>query len=707
MNDNGGINGRPIQYIQYTEQLNPTHEAALAHKLVESDKVVGIVGNTSFAECGTNWKYYKSKGFIVIGAGVQAECFDAVLRRVEHGAALQQHGRRPVPARARREVDRHRLARHDLAVRRRLPAEDGQAAPGSRTRSSRRCCRSPTPTPTLHLVSRRPATAAASSSTSRPTRRPRSCRRRSRRASSTRSSGARRRRSPTRPWRGSSRSSTTRSSSTRSSEPHRRGPDETLYRQVNTKYAPKIALQAFGQMGYMDAKFATMALLSIKGADHRGVVQRGGEGAQEREDRHALQAVLRRQHPLPHPEQRRHHRHLQRRQGRRRSSKASRRTSTRRSPRRAPGRRSTSWTATRTEAGRDRQKTQIRASVVAMHSIVALRGVRRRVAVPQAVHRVRPCARRGVCALRGRHRRAVPDDRRAEPRVRRRRCRGRPDRVLDDQPHELARTGSPTSTCVAFGGVVNLALRVRVRPRLREAGSAREDDGDARPGADPARDHGLAGSGGRGVRALPDAPTSTHRYDDLRREREPHADPRARVRDRRSPSATTVFLRCTSLGTAYRAVANDREITATLGVPVRRVEASAWFGSGLVCGVAGLLLADLYTSLDYSALTFLVISSLAAALIGRLRVALGDARRRAHGRARPGGPDAVRVGDRVPGGDAVRALDHRPALALAQARRRHLADDAVSRMDAARRARAGRGAAPRWPSSRRRSSAGS
>ena len=82
---------------------------------------------------------------------------------------------------------------------------------------------------------------------------------------------------------------------------------------------------------------------------------------------------------------------------------------------------------------------------------------------------------------------------------------------------------------------------------------------------------------------------------------------------------TTLFLRFTRLGTAYRAIADDREITATLGVPVRRVEASAWFGSGIVCGASGLLLADLYTSLDYAALTFLVISSLAAALIGRLR----------------------------------------------------------------------------------------
>jgi branched-chain amino acid transport system substrate-binding protein len=75
VNDNGGIRGRPIKYTLYNEQLNPAQEAALARKLVESDKVVGIVGNTSFAECGVNWKYYKSKGFVVIGAGVQAECF--------------------------------------------------------------------------------------------------------------------------------------------------------------------------------------------------------------------------------------------------------------------------------------------------------------------------------------------------------------------------------------------------------------------------------------------------------------------------------------------------------------------------------------------------------------------------------------------------------------------------------------------------------
>ena len=81
---------------------------------------------------------------------------------------------------------------------------------------------------------------------------------------------------------------------------------------------------------------------------------------------------------------------------------------------------------------------------------------------------------------------------------------------------------------------------------------------------------------------------------------------------------TGLFLKFTGLGTAMRALANDREITATLGVPVRRVEAVAWLVSGLISGAAGLLLSNL-VSLDATTLTFLIISSLAAALIARLR----------------------------------------------------------------------------------------
>ncbi len=83
-------------------------------------------------------------------------------------------------------------------------------------------------------------------------------------------------------------------------------------------------------------------------------------------------------------------------------------------------------------------------------------------------------------------------------------------------------------------------------------------------------------------------------------------------------AGAAAFLRFTKLGTAMRAMANDREITATLGVPVRRVEMAAWLGSGIVCGVAGILLSNLL-GLDIPTLTFFFISAVAAALVARLR----------------------------------------------------------------------------------------
>jgi len=82
-------------------------------------------------------------------------------------------------------------------------------------------------------------------------------------------------------------------------------------------------------------------------------------------------------------------------------------------------------------------------------------------------------------------------------------------------------------------------------------------------------------------------------------------------------AVAAAFLRFTKLGVAMRSLANHREITATLGVPVRRVEAAAWLGSGLLSGTTGLLLSTL-VGLDIVGLTFLVIASLSAALIGRL-----------------------------------------------------------------------------------------
>src|SRR5262245_40990460 len=180
-------------------------------------------------------------------------------------------------------------------------------------------------------------------------------------------------------------------------------------------------------------------------------------------------------------------------------------------------------------------------------------------------------------------------------------------------PHWIAYT-----TCVLFGGFVNLAYGVVFGPAF-----ARRD-----PLVKMMGTLGLAlillglmawraPVGGAFARFLP-LPSSEHHYTILQTTvtltQIIAIAPALGI-----TAGVSVFLRVTKLGTAMRALANDREVTATLGVPVRRVEAAAWFGSGLACGAAGLMLPDLLTSLDYSALTFLVISSLAAALIGRLQ----------------------------------------------------------------------------------------
>jgi len=81
---------------------------------------------------------------------------------------------------------------------------------------------------------------------------------------------------------------------------------------------------------------------------------------------------------------------------------------------------------------------------------------------------------------------------------------------------------------------------------------------------------------------------------------------------------TVLFLNGTKVGTGMRALADNRDNAALLGVPVRKVEAWAWFGSGVIFGVAGLLLASL-VSMEIAALTFtLPVAALAAALVGRV-----------------------------------------------------------------------------------------
>jgi branched-chain amino acid transport system permease protein len=83
--------------------------------------------------------------------------------------------------------------------------------------------------------------------------------------------------------------------------------------------------------------------------------------------------------------------------------------------------------------------------------------------------------------------------------------------------------------------------------------------------------------------------------------------------------SVNLFLNKTATGTAMRAVANDRDVSSLLGVPVRRVEATAWLASGVLCGLVFLLLPPLFKSLDQGTLTWFVIAALAGAVVGQFR----------------------------------------------------------------------------------------
>jgi branched-chain amino acid transport system substrate-binding protein len=75
VNDNGGINGRPIEYVKEEEQIDAQQIASLATKLIEQDQVLGLVGNTSIIDCGVNGEYYAEQGYYAIIAGVDQACF--------------------------------------------------------------------------------------------------------------------------------------------------------------------------------------------------------------------------------------------------------------------------------------------------------------------------------------------------------------------------------------------------------------------------------------------------------------------------------------------------------------------------------------------------------------------------------------------------------------------------------------------------------
>jgi branched-chain amino acid transport system substrate-binding protein len=75
VNNNGGINGHPIKYYIETEQTKPPQIAGDAAQLVQTDHVVGIVGNTSILECTIDHSYWEKLGFFIVDSGIAPECY--------------------------------------------------------------------------------------------------------------------------------------------------------------------------------------------------------------------------------------------------------------------------------------------------------------------------------------------------------------------------------------------------------------------------------------------------------------------------------------------------------------------------------------------------------------------------------------------------------------------------------------------------------
>ena len=76
VNENGGINGRPIDYTIEDDGWRPEQSAAAAAKLVNDIGVYALVGSASFVDCSANEGLYEQQDVLVVaGVGIPRDCF--------------------------------------------------------------------------------------------------------------------------------------------------------------------------------------------------------------------------------------------------------------------------------------------------------------------------------------------------------------------------------------------------------------------------------------------------------------------------------------------------------------------------------------------------------------------------------------------------------------------------------------------------------
>ncbi|CAJ1391624.1 unnamed protein product [Effrenium voratum] len=80
----------------------------------------------------------------------------------------------------------------------------------------------------------------------------------------------------------------------------------------------------------------------------------------------------------------------------------------------------------------------------------------------------------------------------------------------------------------------------------------------------------------------------------------------------------SLLLARTRLGLQMRALADGRDLSALIGIDVERVTLIAWTATGVLAGTIGILLGSL-VRLEPGVLTFMVVPSIAAAILGQLR----------------------------------------------------------------------------------------
>lgn len=78
VNANGGINGRPIEYIVENDQWNPELASQVATKLVKDEAVVALVGNGSVVSMAVNASLYRDEDVMVMASGCAiSECYES------------------------------------------------------------------------------------------------------------------------------------------------------------------------------------------------------------------------------------------------------------------------------------------------------------------------------------------------------------------------------------------------------------------------------------------------------------------------------------------------------------------------------------------------------------------------------------------------------------------------------------------------------